>query len=296
MSVGELLGLDGDSELLDQACRRWEDWVATDDRLGVVERFDDLRGYLRGATTQEADRCLLALAMLAAPDGGDDLAAAAALAKALLPGASVLARRLSVRLGAQRTGESRDVDELVASQLWLEVRSFPWRRLTKVGGNILMNTQQAVLRDCGDYGQLRRSDPTWARTVCLDMTAGGGDGPDLLDRRRAATRLPAGEVGWGAPADADPEPSALQELREVLAWACENDVISDRDRMLLLCLVEEASDTQSRSTTRGRANLCANNLTAQVAPRLGLSPATVRRRAARSMRALAAAAPTGFAS
>ena len=74
------LGLDDNSELLDQARQKWPAWVAADPRLGVVEEFDDLRAWLPSVDSAASDDVLLALAMLAAPDGGDDIAAAAAAA------------------------------------------------------------------------------------------------------------------------------------------------------------------------------------------------------------------------
>ena len=78
MSVGDQLGLDDNSELLDQARQKWLAWVAVDPRLGVVEEFDDLRAWLPSVDSAASDEVLLALAMLAAPDGGDDIAAAVA--------------------------------------------------------------------------------------------------------------------------------------------------------------------------------------------------------------------------
>ena len=39
MSVGDQLGLDDNSELLDQARQKWPAWVAADPRLGVVDRL-----------------------------------------------------------------------------------------------------------------------------------------------------------------------------------------------------------------------------------------------------------------
>ena len=90
------------------------------------------------------------------------------------------------------------------------------------------------------------------------------------------------------------EPSAAEELLELLAWACEHSVISAADRYLLLCLVEEADRVETRNLTRGYGGLVGNELSSRVAPRIGVSEATVRRHASRSMRALAAAAPRKF--
>jgi hypothetical protein len=82
--------------------------------------------------------------------------AAGVLAWVLLPGACSVARRLR--------SLSLRIDELVAAQLWIEVRSFPWQRLWKVAANILGNLRVAVLLDCGVPSQVQRSDRTWART------------------------------------------------------------------------------------------------------------------------------------
>lgn len=77
----------------------------------------------------------------AAPDGGNDVAAAAMLALALMPGACTLVNRLRT-LGPE-------IDQIVAGKLWLEVRTFPWRRLTKVSANIMLNARAGVLQERG---------------------------------------------------------------------------------------------------------------------------------------------------
>lgn len=298
MSVGDLLGLDENSELLDQARQLWPQWAAADARLRVVDEFDDLRAWLPTVDRAEADEVLLVLAMLAAPDGGDDLAAAAALAKCLLPGACKLAGWLSSMPPREVLRDNQPaqggtwsaverIDELVASQLWIEVRSFPWRRLRKVAANILMNTRAGVLRECGDFFHVARTDRTWANTTLIEeLTAGDltadartTDGPRLADRTTASV---------------EEETPASDELLELLTWACENRVISAEDRYLLLCLVDEASRVETRNTGRGYGGLLATELSIRVGPRVGMAQATVRRRAARSMRALAEAAPGKF--
>ena len=284
--VEELLGLGEDSDLLAEARQRWDAWAEIDARLSVVEDFDALLRHVKSSTTEDADTCLLALAMLAAPDGGDDIAAAAALAKALMPGVCILASRLTVQLSQRRwypTGStergpvSTCVNERVAAQLWLEARSFPWRRLTKVGGNILMNTRAKVLWECEDRQQLERFDRTWSHTSPVGGWAGRDD------------KMQPGIGARGA----DDE-SAFEVLMDVLHWACANEVISHQDLSLLVTLVSAAARTEVRATTRGRGNVCGDRLSAIVAPQLGVSPATVRRHASRSVKALAAAAPVRF--
>lgn len=285
-SVEELLNLGTGSNLLEEARQRYRVWAELDDRLRVFDGLDALLRDVRLATPEEADTCLLALAMLAAPDGGDDIAAAAALAKALMPGVCILASRLTVELSqrrwypvgsAERGLVSKCVDERVAAQLWLEVRSFPWRRLTTVGGNILLNTRAKVLWECEDRVQLERFERTRSRTSHVGVWGERGD--DVEPRT------------WASGAGDD---DALEVLMDVLEWACATEVISDADQSLLLSLVSAASSTEVRATTRGRGTLCSDQLTAIVAPQLGVSPATVRRHVARSVEALAAAAPVRF--
>src|SRR3546814_16161191 len=104
--------------------------------------------------------------MRAAPDGGDDIAAAAALAKCLLPGACRLAGWLSTLppravfrdsqpVAAGSWSAVERIDELVASHLWVEVRSFKWRRLTKVAATHLTNTPRGVLHEVGETRRQR---------------------------------------------------------------------------------------------------------------------------------------------
>ncbi|MCK5926726.1 MAG: hypothetical protein KAG80_00885 [Nocardioides sp.] len=313
MSVGDQLGLDDNSELLDQARQKWPAWVATDPRLGVVDNFDDLRSWLPTVDHEESDQVLLALAMLAAPDGGDDIAAAAALAKCLLPGACRLAGWLSTLPPREVFRDSQPVmagtwsavervDELVASQLWIEVRTFKWRRLRKVAANILINTRVGVLREVGDFFYVSRADRTWANTTLVesfsagDLTSadgGAGYSAEMPTERVTGALFHRPEIL----ADAGPEqeePTATEELLELLAWACAHEVISPADRYLLLCLVEEADRVETRRLARGYGGLLSNEVSSRVAPRIGVSEATVRRHGSRTVRALAAAAPRKF--
>lgn len=301
MSVGDQLGLDDNSELLDQARSKWPDWVAADSRLDVVAEFDDLRAWLPSVDRDASDEVLLALAMLAAPDGGDDIAAAAALAKCLLPGACRLAGWLSTLPPKEVFRDSQPlvggtwsaverIDELVASQLWIEVRTFPWRRLRKVAANILMNTRVGVLREVGDFFCVSRADRTWANTTLVESLSSG----EMPTGRVAGALFHLPEILADKSGPDHDEPSATEELLELLAWACERRVISDADRYLLLCLVEEADRVETRNLTRGYGGLIGNELSSRVAPRVGVSEATVRRHASRSMRALAEAAPRKF--
>ena len=330
MSVAEHLGLnDPDTnELIHQARRRWPGWSRRDPRLGVVSDPLQLPAWTLAADRAEADDVLHALATLAADDtgsttvSGDDtfhgrpgdghtaagpasrarsrvshrrpqgwpgregprrrrdgeLAAAMTLCWTLLPAAASTAHQLR--------GLSPTIDEAVASQLWVEVRTFPWRRLRKVAANIRANTRAGVLRQCGDRARGRAGDRTWSQTWPYDPTAPAWAA--LVDPRRDPRTDPRADLG---PDAGDRAPS--EELMDVLEWACRQDVITGEERSLLLSLVHAAEGTVVTRTRRGGGGLLANELSAQVAQGLGVSPVTVRRRARRSMLALAEACRHG---
>jgi hypothetical protein len=124
-----------------------------------------------------------------------------ALAWVLLPGACALAHRLHAL--------SPRIDEVVAAQLWIEIRTFPWQRLRKVAANILANTRTGVLRECGVHSQLERFDRTWSTARPVDPTA------------LFWTRLSAPDAALR---------SAAEELFEVLDWARAANVISGSDQ------------------------------------------------------------------
>ena len=110
MSVATHLGLDPAGTALVELEREWASWVAQYSRLARAGDIRSLRDWLAAASPAEADNVLHALATLGSPSGGDNLAAASALAWALLPGACALAHRLRAL--------SPRIDEMVAAQLW----------------------------------------------------------------------------------------------------------------------------------------------------------------------------------
>ena len=61
-------------------------------------------------------------------------------------GLGVAAHAIAV---ARRVPAGPETDALVASQLWLENRQFPWWRHQKVAGNVLANIQSAIAREGG---------------------------------------------------------------------------------------------------------------------------------------------------
>lgn len=305
-SVGDLLGLDEGGVLLNQVRARWPHWIAVDGThlsvVSVVTEFDDLQGWLAQADRDDVDVVLHELATLAAPDGGGDVVAAAALAKCLLPGASRIAAWFATGGRHLLRGEISLAAELVASQLWLEVRSFPWRRMRrKVAANILMNTRAGVLFECGCPSQVEREDRTWARTTPMLAVDHGADYIGFPDARAAGVHNQGDRWMMLASASLQPEDllledSPLEQLLAVLAWACETKVISVADRELLLRLAVEASERYGdRSGRRGRGGLLGGQVCSEVASRIGVSARTVRRQGSRSIRALADAVPRRFA-
>ena len=255
MSVEQHLGLDLNLEQV--IVGAWPRWAEQRPALGAVADPANLRSWLQVAVPDQADGVLHALAWLASTQGGDYPTAAQALAWLLVPGASFTARQLH--------SLSRDIDHLVASELWVLVRTFPLRR-RKVVANLMRDLRSRVLEACEVPSTLRRTDPTWFATVTSIEAASH---LSVLDER---------------------ERSAWEELVDVLDWACRQQLILASDRLMLLLLVEASQDLNVRiATSHG---LLSNEATAEVAALLGVCERTVRRRARRTIAAVTAAAPS----
>jgi hypothetical protein len=149
--VVEQLGVGDLAQGLAEARKLWQDWVEQDPRLASAPAVDGLPDWLMLVGIDAADEVLHALVQIGSPSGRDCRPAA----WALLPGANAVARRAPA---------GRETDVLVASQLWLEIRQFPWWRHRKVAGNVLANMRSVLARE----GMLKR--PSWAerRTVPTD--------------------------------------------------------------------------------------------------------------------------------
>lgn len=251
MSVEAALGLS--AMLANQIISsRWDEWTQGRPALAVADRHH-VRDWLRAASAQDANQALFELARLAAADGGDDTEAAQLLAWCLLPSACHLAHEFV-------DVDPAEVDHVVASQLWIEIRTYNWRSCTRVTGTICANLRRSVLREWS-------LDPD--RRPRLRVVA-SGDLLALLGEERTQADL-----------------DAQQALREVLDWGVANAVIQPVDRAMLLQMVEiSASDPKHRSPRR---SLLASAVIA--APVFGVSPRTVRRRSRHALDALAARAP-----
>ena len=260
MSVETQLGLgDPDTGLLARAHHEWSRWIDQEVALGVVGELGDLPAWLATHPAERND-VLSALSGLAAEHDGDDVAAAAALAWLLVPGACLLANRLATL--------SPVVDELVAAQLWIQARTFGPGGGRRVAATILGNTRKGVLGELGvgDHGDL-----AWQRCLVLDPA-------DLVSDRAAPVGAP-GDRGAG-------------ELSELLERARARRVVSDEDLELLVALAHAADAAGDTHWGRGRAGLMTPVASTQVAQRWGVSARTVRRRARRSLDALSRYAVT----
>jgi hypothetical protein len=251
MSVETGLGLS--AALADQIItKRWAEWTQSRPALAGVDA-KQLRGWMRSASVQDANEALYELAVLASVDGGDDTEAAQLLAWCLLPSACRLAHEFA-------DVDPAEVDHVVASQLWIEIRTYNWRSCTRVTGTICANLRRSVLREWS-------LDPD--RRPRLRVVASG----DLL-----------AQLG-DAPSQSDLD--AHRALCDVLDWGVANGVIEAVDRAMLLQMVEiSVGDPKRRSPRR---SLLAAAVVA--APVFGVSPRTVRRRSRHALDALAARAP-----
>lgn len=255
MNVENYLGLgeiDG-AGLLGQARDRWGVWEEDFPILRHMGGPADLRPWLRTKPDQGPET-LLALASLGAVDGWDDPVAAAVLAWTLLPGANALSFRLR-DLGA-------DVPTLVAGHLWIATRTFSWRTAKSVATGILTATRRAVLAEAVPNRQVH---------LC-------GDGLE---------QVVAG-VGVGMESTAPHgEPTAAEELLDVLQWAQSARVLSGRDLQLLVSLLQVAA-TLPDGRRGHRQGLLTRQACYLVAEEFGVGPHTVRRRVSASVETLAA--------
>lgn len=261
MSVADELGLWPGCELLKQADQSWDGWCEQHPALRVAGDVESLQRWLRGQDAVAADPALMALVTLGSPQGGDDLAAVAVVAWSLMPAACTIADRLRAI--------SVDINQVVAGQLWLEIRGFPWRRLRKVASNIVLNTRFGVLRDV---------DPLYRRKFVELPT----DPHDCF-----WSQLDQGTESQATVAEAD-------LLLDLLDGACSQQVISGQDRSLLVSLAQAACDS-AQGCDRGRGGLMANDMNTRFAAEVGMSVTMLRRRTRRTLQSLQAYAPKSLA-
>lgn len=246
MSVASALGLqDLDRGELVQAADAWARWQSEHPVLGACDSLAHVPGWVRSVHPEEANELLLALGQLGAVDGGDEPAACSALIWLLLPGAASVVAGLS---------GVRDIDQLVASQLWICTRTVNWRGRVRVAATVLMNTRRDVLRE--------------------------------LQRGRGQCRLlRQGEELEIATWDEQDEPShARDHLYDLLEDAAASGVL-DREEIEVLLRLADICD--SPVIRRGNAGLSSQAGLRLVGQELGVSGPTVWRRASRALAKLA---------
>lgn len=230
-------------------------WAERHPALDGLDSAADVAAATRQGSEADRDDVLIALAELASPDGGDSSEAAALLCQLLIP--AVVSTLLAGLSGAR--GLSRDdVTNLVAAQLWVAARTFPWQTHRKVAVSIQWTVRRAVLAELGFANHLVRVDRTWAAT-----SAAGDQRLDAL-----------------APMSDQGDVPAEQELELLLANAVERGVVSRSDVELLWTLVLESQQVSGRYTSCG---LMSEQVSELVGARLGVAGRTVRRRAARAL-------------
>lgn len=264
MNISELLGLD-DERLAQVAAARWQGWQDTEPRLAGVPDPARLTSWRWTVSRPDANEVLLGLARLAAVDGGDDSDAATVLAWLVLPG--VLTVRRQLRQLVPSLDWDQDLDQRVAAQFWQEVRTLPWRQRVWVASRVCWRIHDALVKNSVDDTAVQPSR--------------FADVAELQDRRSPL-------VG---------EPSAAEQLADLLAWARHEQLISEDDRLLLLSLVaaaralEEAGAAVKSAALGGLSSV---RVSEEVASWWGLSGRAVRRRTRRCLGVLSAAAPRFF--
>lgn len=263
MSIEHELGLDlrDPREII---YLHWAAWRSREPALGAVADPGSLLEFLGRARTgsaadevfAEVNPVMRALARLAATDAGNDMDAAYVLAWVMLPAAIVV-------VPCVQHLDPENVDKVIASNLWIVVRSFRHGvRRGDVAGSLARDLKTAVLRDMGVHG------PAARRPLLIPVE------PSVLELQ------PLGE----AEVDLCPR----DELEELLAEGCASGHIDAGERALLLEIVQLARETPGRlrAGSTGLRGLLSAEVAGQVALRHGIGIRQLRRRADRAIRAL----------
>jgi hypothetical protein len=238
---------------------RWPAWVIAEPALASLRGLEEVALIAADrAHPADADALLGALVRLGAVDGGNDQDAACAVALLLANGVA--------RIAGQLRNLSSDIDQMVAGQVWLQIREFPWRRRRRaIAANILMDARRALLQDLG-VDALSRSRGV---VVVLGLTI--TDGALTLGGSRAL-------VDCERPAASGKEVC----LVEMLEWATDNGVVTAADAAIL----RELASREVSGTVRG-LNSAAEIIA--VATRHGVNEKTVRLGRDRAVRCLVGA-------
>jgi hypothetical protein len=278
MSPTESLGVTWPA-LSDRVERRHalDRWAAAEPLLAGVASLDALAEIVHhGQDPARADELLGGVVRLAAADGGHDEDAALVLAHLLDNGTRKLALQLR--------DLSDDIDELLAGELWLQIRAFPWRRRRRAyAKSLLLDTRLAVLAELRPY---RTRDGQTRVTLIDPVTSSAPTGSEW----DPADGPPGGHARVLDRAQVDEHDQDSSTLLDVLEWAQRSGVIDRAEAALLLELVVAADEIgpAERSRSAGRSVNRRAEIAA-VAVRHGVVEKTIWRRRARALTALQAA-------
>lgn len=190
--------------------RRLRRWATTEPALSaftdLVELADDVHS---SADRRHVDDVFGALLRLAATDCGDDQDAALVVAHLMHKGSRSVAIALSDLSG--------DIDAVVATELWMQIRGYRWRQRRHSHALGLKNdTRAAVLRE---FAPDRTTDGR-RRQVSLS--------PHVV------TSLSDARPVWSDANEGTPARDPEDELLDILSWAKGTGVLTDDDLRLLL--------------------------------------------------------------
>jgi hypothetical protein len=237
-------------------------WAEQEPDLAGLSHAQALDDVLRDRhDPQRRDALIGALLRLGAADGGGEDDAVLTVLHALAGGA----RAIAVSLRDLAT----DIDALVIGQLWLQARTFPWRRRTHAyAANLLLDTRLALVKELLPY---RGRGAVSEIFLCHFMYDAAFD------------EVPDFERAYCDPHDRD-EPS----LGDVLTWAHGTGVLQPEQVDLLVDLWQAATEADDGSARSGaRVNTAAE--LAVLAQRYHRAPRTLRRRRDHALRQLRAA-------
>lgn len=134
--IGSALGI-SEARCAEMVAANWTRWVSLVPALARVPMPCSLERWLAGVPRPQSDAVLRGLAQLADPAGLNEEGASYVLAWVLHAGAdSLIARYRDM---------SEDIDHHVASLLWIEIRTFPWRTQHWLAANIKLNVKRRLL-------------------------------------------------------------------------------------------------------------------------------------------------------
>jgi hypothetical protein len=185
-------------------------WASVEPVLAAFPDLESLAAGVRaGSDREHVDEVFGALLRLGARDHGDDVDAALVVAHLMHGGSRAVA--ISLR------DLSPDIDVVVATELWMQIRGYRWgqRRHSHAMG-LKNDTRAAVLRELAPA----RDGAGRRRHVLLS--------PDFVTVLSDARGIQSAE------GDPDSHRDAADELLDLLAWAEGTGVVSDADIRLML--------------------------------------------------------------